>query len=139
MTIAVSSNTSFSYSINGGASGQTISSSSNNINMNSQFNGLRMLTFNLNSTLDTGLYCYAFRVSTSSAVHTAALRTFQAIFDNPLPAAMAVGFGGSTNSTIGYNDGGTYGTTSGAMPASFLLSDIKQTVNLMPYVKIGAI
>jgi hypothetical protein len=52
---------------------------------------------------------------------------------------LGAGFwGGSTNQSIGYVDGGTYATTSNAIPASFVLSQIRQTNNAVPYVKIGA-
>lgn len=100
--------------------------------------GNRQITFSIGSTLDTGLYAWGFRQSSSSAGQSSVLRSFNAVMDSPY--AQAQGFiGSATNASIGYADAGTYSATSAAMPASFLLSEIKQTVNIVPYVKFGAV
>jgi hypothetical protein len=56
-----------------------------------------------------------------------------------MPLGLGAGFGGATNNSIGYVDAGTYSVTSNNMPTSFLLGDIRQTANVVPYVKMGAI
>jgi hypothetical protein len=66
------------------------------------------------------------------------MRSYNPVVDNPLPVAMGV-IGSATNQSIGYNDGGTFSVTTNAIPASFNLTQIRQTNNVMPYVKIGAI
>jgi hypothetical protein len=122
---------SYSYNVTSG------SSAGSNLMTASVF-GLRQLTFNIGSTLDPGFYAWGFKQSTSSAGNSSILRSFNAVIDNPVPTAM--GFVGSaTNASIGYVDGGTFSVTSANMPVSFLLGDIRQTLNAVPYIKMGTI
>jgi hypothetical protein len=139
MTGYISSSNSAAFTINGGASGQNLTTASANSNLLSQVSGLRMLTFNMNSTLGTGMYAFGFAISTSSVGNSAAFRSYLPIGDAPLASAMGLGFGGATNASLGYVDGGSFSVTSAAMPASFVFSQIQQTNNFVPYVKIGAI
>jgi hypothetical protein len=139
MTGYISSSNSAAFTINGGASGQNLTTASANSNLLSQISGVRMLTFNLNSVLGAGLYAYGMAISTSSVGNSAAFRSYLPVGDAPLASAMGFGFGGNTNASIGYVDGGSYSATSAAMPVSFVFSQIQQTNNYMPYVKLGAI
>ena len=58
--------------------------------------------------------------------------------DNPVSLGMGT-MGQATNNSIGYVDGGTYGTTTGALPSTVALSQIYVVANVMPYFKVGAI
>jgi hypothetical protein len=136
LTVWQSGTASVSYSISG-LQNTSSSSAGSNLLTASVF-GLRQLTFAVGSELGTGFYGYGFRVSTSSAGNSSVLRSFNVVIDNPMPVAMGF-IGSATNQSIGYVDGGTYATTSTAMPASFVLSQIRQTNNAVPYVKLGAI
>jgi hypothetical protein len=122
---------SYSYNVTSG------SSAGSNL-MTASVYGLRQLTFNIGSTLDTGLYAWGFRHSSSSAGNSSILRSFNPVIDNPLPVAQGF-IGSATTASQGYVDGGTYSVTSGAMPASFVFADIRQTNNAVPYIKIGAV
>jgi hypothetical protein len=135
----MSSSNSAAYSFNGGASGQVSSIASANSNVLSQISGVRQITFLLNTIFDTGLYAFGYVISTSSVGNSAAIRSFAPIIDNPMALGLGAGFGGATNNSIGYVDAGTYSVTSNNMPTSFLLQDIRQTANVVPYVKMGAI
>ena len=122
---------SYSYNVTSG------SSAGSNL-MTASVYGLRQLTFNIGSTLSPGDYAWGFRQSSASTGNSTILRSFNAIMDNPLPTAMGF-LGSATNASIGYVEAGTYSVTSGAMPASFLAGDIRQTLNAVPYFKMGAI
>lgn len=122
---------SYSYNV-------TSSSSAGSNLLTASVFGLRQLTFNIGSTLDTGLYAWGFRQSSSSAGNSSVLRSFNAVMDNPMPVAQGF-IGSATNASNGYVDGGTYATTSAAMPASFVFSQIRQTNNAVPYIKLGAV
>lgn len=135
----ISSSNSAAYTIDGGASGQQLTTASANSNLGTRFAGMRMITMSMGSTLGTGLYAYAVRVSTSSVGNSVAFRTFGIVLDNPMPLGMGLGFGGGTATSIGFQDAGTIGTTSASFPSSFGFGDIKQHSNLVPYVKAGAI
>jgi hypothetical protein len=138
MTGYIGSSNSAAFTLNGGASGQNLTTASANSNLLSQISGLRLLTFNLNSILDTGLYAYGFVISTSSVGNSAAFRSYLPIMDSPLASAFGFGLGGATNASVGFVDGGSFSVTSAAMPVSFVFNDILQTNNVVPYVKIGA-
>lgn len=122
---------SYSYNVTSG------SSAGSNL-MTASVYGLRQLTFNIGSTLDPGLYAWGYRHSSSSAGNSSVLRSFNAVIDNPMPVAMGF-MGSATNQSIGYVEGGTYATTSTAMPVSFEFSQIRQTNNAVPFIKMGAI
>jgi hypothetical protein len=100
--------------------------------------GLRLLTFTIGSTLDTGLYAYGFKISTASTGNSSIMRSFCPVADSPLSAGGQFMNGGSTVSSAGYVDAGYHSnTTSASPPVSFLLADIRQSYNVVPYVKIG--
>ena len=126
-----SSNTSISYDWEG------VTSSSNNSNLASQITGLRLMTDAVGSLVPPGLYAFGFAVSTASTGYSALIRTTNMMMDSPQPVGQNI-IGAATNASIGYGDAGTYSVTSGAMPASVALSDIKQTMNMVPYFRIGA-
>lgn len=122
---------SYSYNV-------TSSSSAGSNLITASIFGLRHLTMSVGSLLEPGLYAWGYRYSTSSAGGSVLLRTFNPVIDNPM--AQGHGFlGSATNQTQGYVEGGRFSTTSGAMIASFELSEIRQTNNVMPFVKMGAI
>jgi hypothetical protein len=135
----MSSSNSAAFSFDGGVSGQILSTASNNSAILSQVSGVRQITFLLNTVFDTGLYAFGYVISTSSVGNSAAIRSFAPVIDNPMALGLGAGFGGATNNSIGYVDAGTYSVTSNNMPTSFLLQDIRQTANVVPYVKMGAI
>ena len=136
LTLWNSGTVSGSYSISGPQN--TSGSSAGSVLIASSIYGVRQVLHTIGSELGTGMYGYGFRMSTSSAGQSSLLRTLGMVMDNPMPLGQNV-FGAQTNQSIGYNDGGTYATTSTAMPASFVFSQIRQTNNVMPYVKIGAL
>lgn len=135
----VSSSNSLAFTVDGGVSGQQFTTASANTNMTSQMSGIRLVTFNMNTIWDTGLYAFAFLVSTSSVGASAAIRSYLQIVDAPLNAGAGLGFGAATNSSIGYVDNGFYSASTAAFPASFGMSQIVQSNNISPYVKMGAI
>jgi hypothetical protein len=139
MTGYISSSNSAAFTINGGVSGQNLTTASANSNLLSQISGLRLLTFSLSSVLQPGLYAYGFVISTSSVGNSAAFRSYLPIVDAQPLSAFGLGFGGATNASIGIVDAGSYSATSGAMPANFAFSDIIQVNNLVPLVKLGAV
>jgi hypothetical protein len=100
--------------------------------------GLRLNTFVINSIIPAGLYAYGVRFSSSTAGGASLIRTANHVIDNPLPVAGGY-MGAATNASIGYVDGGSWSATSGALPASFALTDVRQSMNEIPYVKIGAV
>jgi hypothetical protein len=118
--------------------GGTTSSSAGTAFLANSIYGLRQMTFAIGSEMGTGLYAWGSRMSSSSAGQSSLMRSCLAIVDNPLPTAMGFMLA-ATNNSVGYVEGGTYGTTTAAMPASFVFSDIKQTLNAIPYVKIGCV
>jgi len=124
---------SVSFSYNGGSS----SSAGSNL-MTASIYGLRQLTFNIGSTFAPGDYAWGFRQSTASAGNSSVMRSFNAIMDNPLPLAMG-NFIAATNASVGYVEAGVYSATSAAMPASFQVSQIVQTNNVVPFFKMGAV
>jgi hypothetical protein len=101
--------------------------------------GLRMLTFTVGSILDAGLYAYGVKVSTSSAGGSSIMRSFCPIMDNPLSGGAQFMTGASTVTSIGYVDAGVFSAASASPPVSFVFGDIRQSNNLVPYVKMGAI
>jgi hypothetical protein len=121
------------YTTGGGASSASF--------MSSVF-GLRFLTYTLNSVFDTGLYAYGLRISTSSAGGSSVMRSFCPIFDAPIFTVGNLGFGGLNNtaaSSIGFVDAGILTATTASPVASFAFTDVRQSNNLVPYVKIGAV
>jgi len=84
------------------------------------------------------LYLAAFLPITSSAGYSAAMSRAVMVYDAPIPLGMGT-IGQATNNTVGYVDGGVLSAQTGALPASIALGDIRQTSNIMPYFKIGAI
>jgi hypothetical protein len=128
-----SGTSSASYGING----VTSSSAGTALIANSVY-GLRLSTVAIGSIMDTGLYVYGHRQSSSTAGYASFVRTGGMIYDNPLPAAKGY-FGAATATSVGYNDGGIYSVTSASPPATLALSQIWQMSDVMPYVKIGAL
>ena len=126
-----SSSTSISFNWDG------TTRTSNNSNLASQITGLRLLPQNINSSISPGLYAFGFAVSTSSA-GTSIISSVGFMMDNPLTVTMG-NINEGINATVGYNDAGTYSATSNAMPSSVAISDIIQTLNIVPYFKVGAI
>lgn len=124
--------TSISFDING------VTTSSNNSNLASRITGIRIYQADVGSVFSPGLYAFGFAVSTSSAGYSAVIRTTNMMMDNPQPTGQGL-IGVATNATYGYADAGVYTVTSAAMPSSIGLSEIKQSVNVVPYFKIGAI
>ncbi len=127
-----SSNTSMSYDWDG------LTRSSNNSNLASQFTSIRILPENINTLVPPGAYVFGFAVSTSTAGYNSLLTSFGFLMDRPVSVTMG-NIGGATNASIGYGDAGTYSVTSAAMPASIGLSEIIQTLNVIPYFRMGAI
>lgn len=134
LTVWNSGTNSASYSYNA----TSASSAGSNILVSSLY-GLRQITFNIGSTLDAGLYAWGYVQSSSSAGNSSILRSFNAVVDNPLAVAMGFFGSSSTNNSIGYADAGTFSVTSASMPASFVFSEIRQTLNVVPYFKMGAV
>ena len=132
--------TSVSYVYNGGASGQNVTSNSaSSVMLNTQVNGIRMLTFSLGSSFNTGLYCFGYVLSTSSAGNSSVLRSVSPVMDAPFSTAGMAYFGLATNTSNGLVDAGIYGTTTGALPATIAFSQIaSQSNNLYPIFKMGA-
>jgi urea transporter len=129
------SSVSYAYSQSGG---QTTGSSAGSNLMTASVMGARQIIFPINSTMSAGLYVIGLVNSTSSAGYSAAMSRMALYMDNPLSLGQGT-FGQATNNSIGYADGGTYGTTTAGLPASIELSQIKQQANVMPYFKIGAL
>ena len=112
--------------------------SSNNSNLASQFTSIRILPENINTLVPPGAYVFGFAVSTSTAGYNSLLTSFGFLMDRPVSVTMG-NIGGATNASIGYGDAGTYSVASAAMPASIGLSEIIQTLNVIPYFRMGAI
>jgi hypothetical protein len=100
--------------------------------------GMRMHTFDIGSVLPPGLYIFASRGSTSTAGYSAAMSRVAHVVDNPLSVA-AGWIGSATNASNGYADGGYRSATSNALPASLDIRDIRQSNNIVPFFKIGAL
>ena len=101
--------------------------------------GVRMFTGAIGTTMQTGLWLYGSRISTSSAGYSAAMSRMAPVFDGP--ALWAAGFVGSaTNVTNGYADAGTWtsGTTA-SPPASVSIAHIAAVSNIAPWFKVGAL
>jgi hypothetical protein len=77
--------------------------------------------------------------STSSAGASNLISRFGMVLDAPVPVGANFDFGAATQTSVGFVDAGTYGTTTGAFPAVITASQIKQHSNLVPYFKIGAL
>ncbi len=103
-----------------------------------QVYGLRQMQDVINSSMPPGLYVFGFALSTSTAGASSIMRTFGMVMDNPTPVAMGT-IGGATNASIGIVDGGKYSVTTGGIPSSIGLSEIIQSVNVIPFFKVGAI
>jgi hypothetical protein len=103
-----------------------------------QVYGLRQHKEVINSSMPPGLYVFGFALSTSTGGASSIMRTFGMVMDNPVPVAMG-SIGAATNASIGIVDGGRYSATTGAIPSSLGLSEIIQSVNVIPFFKVGAI
>lgn len=122
---------SYSYNVTSG------SSAGSNLMTASVYGALRLLTFNIGSVLDTGLYAWGYVESTSSAGGSSIMRSLNVLGN--VPFLNAGGFIGSALAgSLGWADAGSYSATSGAMPASFLLSEIVPLSNIVPLIKFGA-
>lgn len=126
---------SYAYSL---AGGQTTSSSAGSNLLTASIMGARLIVMPIGSTMTTGLYVFGIVNSTSSAGYSAAMSRAALYMDNPLSIGMGT-FGQATNASIGYNDGGTYSATTGALPSTLALSEIRGVNNVMPYFKVGAV
>jgi hypothetical protein len=128
-----SGTTSASYAYNGATS------SSGATGILTQVSGVRMMNIPLNLTLTEGLYLMAMGLSTNSSNYSGLISRYAMYMDAPALVAMGSGFGSAAATNMGFQDAGSYGTTSAAMPSSVVLSDIKQHSNLVPFFKMGAI
>jgi hypothetical protein len=129
------SSVSYNYSLTGG---NTTSSSAGSNLLTASVMGGRIILMPIGSTMSTGLYVFGVLNSTSSAGYSAAMSRVAMYMDNPLSLGMGT-IGQATNNSIGYVDGGTYLTTTGALPSSLALNQIGAVANVMPYFKVGAI
>jgi hypothetical protein len=100
--------------------------------------GVRQIILPINSTMPAGLYIIGVVNSTSSAGYSAAMSRVALYMDNPVSIGMGT-IGQATNASIGFNDGGTFSVTTGGIPSSINIADIRQVNNVMPFFKIGAI
>jgi hypothetical protein len=126
-----------SYRISNSGGVTTSSSAGSNL-LTASVMGMRNMIIPIGSTLPTGLFIFGIVNSTSSAGYSAHMSRVALVMDNPLSIGMGT-FGQATNASIGYADGGTYGTTTGALPATVALSQIYGVNNVMPFFKVGAI
>lgn len=129
------SSVSYNFSLAGGA---TTSSSAGSNLLTANFMGARQIIIPIGSTMQTGLYVFGILNSTSSAGYSAAMSRIALYMDNPLSLGMGT-IGQATNASNGYVDGGTYLTTTGALPNTLALNQIGVVNNVMPYFKVGAI
>lgn len=129
------SSVSYNFSLAGGA---TTSSSAGSNLLTANFMGERQIIIPIGSTMQTGLYVFGILNSTSSAGYSAAMSRIALYMDNPLSLGMGT-IGQATNASNGYVDGGTYLTTTGALPNTLALNQIGVVNNVMPYFKVGAI
>ena len=137
MTVWISGTSSNSYSYSNNQGGTTSSSAASNLIVTSLF-GYRIFTQTIGSTLTPGLYMFGMKMSTSSANVSAIVRSHGVVFD--APASVLKGyFNEAAVSSRGFQDGGVYSVTSGAMPASVGLSEIRQMNDLCVWFKLGAI
>jgi hypothetical protein len=102
--------------------------------------GVRKFNFIVGSSIPPGLYVWAFAQSTSTAgqARVMSATALGVLFDNPLPIGMNT-VGAATATSIGFVEAGTYSATTGAMPSSIGLSQIRQRSNQVPYFKAGAV
>lgn len=133
MQVWASGTTSNSWGFQGGTS----SSGASNL-LITQFMGLRYHQETINQTLTQGDYMFGLCQSTSSAGYSGLVRTAGILCCNPVGVAMG-SIGQQTNASIGIGQAGRYSTTTGAMPATFGPSQVVVSVNVVPYVKMGAI
>lgn len=129
------SSVSYNFSL---AGGETTSSSAGSNLLTASFMGARQIIIPIGSTMQTGLYVFGILNSTSSAGYSAAMSRIALYMDNPLSIGMGT-IGQATNASNGYVDGGTYLTTTGALPNTLALNQIGVVNNVMPYFKVGAI
>jgi hypothetical protein len=127
----------YSYAISL-AGGQTTGSSAGSNLGTASVMGMRGMFIPIGSTMSSGLYIMGLLNSTSSAGYSAAMSRVALLMDNPVSLGMGT-IGQATNASLGYNDGGTYGTTTGALPSTVAISQIIPVNNVMPFFKIGAI
>lgn len=127
-----SSSTSISFDWDG------VTTSSNNSNLASRITGVRIIPEVVNTVFSPGLNAFAFAISTSSLNYSALIRTYGVVMDNPMAVGLGT-IGQATNGSLGYADAGVYTVTTGGIPSSIGLNEIKQTMNAVPYIKIGAI
>jgi hypothetical protein len=86
-----------------------------------------------------GMWIYGRVMSSSTAGNSAAMSRIVEVFDNPVTAAMGY-MGSATNSSIGYQDAGTWTSqTTGGIPSSVNINHIAPKVNLAPWFKVGMI
>lgn len=120
-----------------GYQGGTSSSGASNL-LVTQFMGLRYHQETINQTLTQGDYMFGLCQSTSSAGYSALVRTAGILCCNPVGVAMG-SIGQQTGASIGIGQAGRYSATTGAMPDTFGPSQVVVSVNVVPYVKMGAI
>lgn len=129
------SSVSYNFSL---AGGNTTGSSSGSNLMTASVMGVRHIVLPIGSTMTPGLYVFGIVNSTSSAGYSAAMSRVALYMDNAASVGMGT-FGQATNASIGYQDGGTYSATTGALPSTLALSEIRGANNVMPFFKVGAI
>lgn len=129
------SSVSYNFSLAGGA---TTSSSAGSNLLTASAMGVRKIIIPIGSTMPAGLYVFGVLNSTSTAGYSAAMSRMAAYFDNPISIGMGT-IGQATNNSNGFVDGGTYLTTTGALPNTLALNQIGGVANVMPYFRIGAI
>lgn len=133
LTVWASGTTSGSYSSNNG--GNSLSNGSRLLG--SYIYGQRIISNAIGSELSAGFYMFAYRQSTSSAVYSAFMRSYNPVFVAPLPQAKNfIGF--QTNTSIGHFIGGPYSVSSNDFPASIGVSELRKSNDLRLFFKIGA-
>jgi hypothetical protein len=103
-----------------------------------QFFGPRLIPQNIGSSIPPGLYAFAFAASTSTAGYNLLVTNAGFIMDAPVTVGMGT-IGAATTQTVGFVDAGTYSVVTGGIPSSIGFSEILQTLNVVPFIKMGAI
>jgi hypothetical protein len=145
MTVIMSNTNSFAATVGSDATASVTFSSNASAGFASNLMGIRMGTVPYLTTISQGLYMMGIRQSTSSGGYSALIRSYNPIYDNPVPVGKGF-FGQSSATSIGYNDAGVYGTgagpaiaTTNAFPASVGYTNIVNQTDIVPYFRMGAI
>jgi hypothetical protein len=136
MTFWNSGTSSYSYAISNPAAQTTGSSAGSNLGTASVM-GVRMFHLYPNSVIPAGYYMFGMAMSTSSAGYSAAMSRRALYVDNPVGVGMGT-VGSATATSSGFQMG-LYSVTSGGLPASIGLSELRVNSNVLPYMKLGAL